>query len=212
MGVENIYIPSTPVISMSSANQTIFEIARKRRSVRKFRTDNFSMDVLLECINAAREAPSGSNYQPWHFVIVEDAKLKEKLRDVCEKGERKFYSHVRGELAEWLKNKGLSWKKEFLSQVPYIIAVFGYKKAPYSRESVWIAVGYLLLALEEKGIASLTYTPPNRDEVAEILKCPGDYRLEVLLPVGYEDGHKIKEPRKSLDEVVSVNFFDNPRV
>lgn len=186
---------------------TIREIAGRRRSIRKFRRDKFSMHILLECIDAAKEAPSGSNAQPWHFILVEDAALKEKLREVCERGERKFYSHVRGELAEWLKSRGLSWQKPFLSDAPYIIAVLARKKAPYSRESVWIAVGYLLLALEEMGIASLTYTPPNREEVAELLNCPAEYRLEVLIPTGYPDEQKVKEARRGLKDIVSLNYF-----
>ncbi len=183
------------------------KLAKKRKSVRKFKSEEFDVEILLECIDVAREAPSGSNAQPWHFVIVKDEKLKEKLREVCERGERKFYSHVRGDLAEWLRSKGLSWQKPFLTQVPYVIAVFSHKKSPYSKESVWIAVGYLLLAIEEKGLASLTYTPPNREEVAKLLNCPNDYRLEVLIPVGFSADDKEKERRKSVEEVASFDYF-----
>ncbi len=197
---------------MNEKRLSIKEIAKKRRSVRNFKSDRFDISLIVECIETAIEAPSGSNAQPWFFVIVEDELLKNRIRETCEEGERKFYSNVRGDLAEWLSEKGLNWKKEFLSEVPYIISVFRYKKAPYSRESVWIAVGYLLLALEEKGIASLTYTPPNREQIAELLKCPRDYRLEVLIPVGYEYGHKSKEPRKKVEEVMSLNYFRNPRI
>jgi nitroreductase len=197
----------TPATPSSPANSVIGEIAKRRKSIRMFKPEKFDLSIIFECIDIAKEAPSGSNAQPWHFVVVEDSSLKEELRNVCESGEKKFYSHVRGELAEWLKSKGLSWKKQFLSDVPYIIAVFAYKKAPYSRESVWIAVGYLLLALEERGIASLTYTPPNRDEVAHLLKCPKDYRLKVLIPVGYADEEKTKEVRKGLEEITSMNRF-----
>ncbi len=192
---------------MTGSGSVIEKVAFKRRSVRKFRSTRFDVGILMECIDIAKEAPSGSNKQPWHFVIVTDESLKKALRETCEKGEKRFYSHVRGELAEWLKSRNLDWKKDFLTRAPYIIAVFGKKKAPYSRESVWIAVGYLLLALEERGIASLTYTPPNRDEVAGLFNAVDDFRLEVLIPVGYEEGYKIKEPRKKLDEILSFNHF-----
>jgi nitroreductase len=137
----------------------IREIAKRRKSIRNFREEKFDINILLECIDIAKEAPSGSNAQPWHFVIVEDKMLKRRLRGVCEKGEKKFYANVRGGLAEWLQNKGLNWKKPFIEKAPYIVAVFAHKKSPYSRESVWIAVAYFILALEERGIASLTYTP-----------------------------------------------------
>ncbi|ADC64967.1 nitroreductase [Ferroglobus placidus DSM 10642] len=188
----------------------VAELAKRRKSVRKFKPDNFDMEVIIECIDVAKEAPSGSNAQPWHFVIVKDEELKRKVREVCERGEKKFYSHVRGELAEWLKSKGLNWEKPFLTEAPYIVGVFAKKKAPYSRESVWIAVAYFLLALEERGLASLTYTPPNREEVAEVLRCPPEYRLEVLIPVGFSADSKEKEPRKSVEEITSVDYFDVP--
>ena len=184
------------------------ELAKRRKSVRKFKSDSFDVRLLLECIDVAKEAPSGSNAQPWHFVIVGDKKLKKELREVCERGERKFYSNVRGKLAEWLKEKGLNWEKPFLTHAPYVVAVFSHKRSPYSRESVWIAVGYFLLALEEKGLASLTYTPPNREEVAEVLNCPNDYRLEVLIPVGYSADEKGKEPRKSVEKITSFDYFE----
>ena len=188
----------------------VAELAKRRKSVRKFKPDKFDMEVIIECIDVAKEAPSGSNAQPWYFVIVKDEEVKRKLREVCENGEKKFYSHVRGELAEWLKSKGLNWEKPFLTEAPYIVGVFAKKKAPYSRESVWIAVAYFLLAIEERGLASLTYTPPNREEVAEVLKCPQEYRLEVLIPVGFSADSKDKEPRKSVEEITSVDYFDVP--
>ncbi len=190
-------------------HKTIEGLARERRSIRKFKKEKFELNIVLDCIEVAREAPSGSNAQPWHFVIIEDNELKKKIRETCEKGEKKFYANVKGRLAEWLKSKKLNWQKPFLIEAPYIIAVFSHKKSPYSRESVWIAIGYLILAIEERGLASLTYTPPNRSEVAKLLNCPEDYRLEALIPVGYANEDKVKEPRKILDEIVAINSFHN---
>ncbi|MBE8540465.1 nitroreductase family protein [Geoglobus acetivorans] len=186
---------------------SVGDLARRRKTVRKFSSESFDLSLIVECIDVAKEAPSGKNAQPWHFVIVSDSGLKKRIREVCEDGEKRFYSHVRGELAEWLRIKGLSWEKPFLTDAPYIIAVFSHKKSPFSRESVWLAVGYLLLALEERGIASLTYTPPNRDEVAELLECPAEYRLEVLIPLGFSEDDKPKEPRRSVEEITSMNYF-----
>lgn len=66
----------------------VAELAKRRKSVRKFKPDNFDMEVIIECIDVAKEAPSGSNAQPWHFVIVKDEELKRKVREVCERGKR----------------------------------------------------------------------------------------------------------------------------
>lgn len=87
------------------------------------------------------------------------------------------------------------------------ILVFGNTKAPYWLQSVWIAVGYLLLALEEKGFGTVTYTPPNPRPVEELLNAPKDYKLQIILPVGYPADLKPKYERKRLEEVMSPNGF-----
>ncbi|MCD6488840.1 MAG: hypothetical protein J7K21_06430 [Desulfurococcales archaeon] len=51
--------------------------------------------------------------------------------------------------------------------------VFRKTKEPYWVQSVWLAIGYLLLALEEKGLASLTYTPPKVKWANKLLNVPG---------------------------------------
>ncbi|MCD6474113.1 MAG: nitroreductase family protein, partial [Thermoplasmata archaeon] len=56
--------------------------------------------------------------------------------------------------------------------------------------------------LEEKGIASLTYTPPNADEIRKWLGMPSRYRLETIIPVGYSNEDKKKEERKGIEEIV----------
>jgi len=67
----------------------------------------------------------------------------------------------------------------------------------------------LLLALEEKGIASLTYTPSNPREVMKVLRIPEDYSLEVIVPVGKAAEEKIKEPRLAIKETLFYNLWGN---
>lgn len=58
---------------------TTKDAIEKRRSIRKFKSDPVSREIILELIDAARLAPSGCNAQPWRFKIVEDPKTREKL-------------------------------------------------------------------------------------------------------------------------------------
>ncbi len=125
------------------------------------------------------------NAQPWRFVVVDDDWLKARIRETCEREEEKFYSHTKGNLMTWLNAEGFRPEKPFLSEAPYLILVFGYTKAPYWLQSTWIAVGYLLLALEELGLGTVTYTPPNPKPVEELLNAPNNYKLQTILPVGY---------------------------
>jgi len=55
--------------------------------------------------------------------------------------------------------------------------VFAELGKPYAVQSTWLAIGYLLLALEEEGLASLTYTPPGSREISEILEIPKGFQL-----------------------------------
>ena len=62
---------------------TVSEAINQRRSIRSFRSDPVSGDALDEILEAARLAPSGSNRQPWRFIVVTDKAEKAGLRKIC---------------------------------------------------------------------------------------------------------------------------------
>lgn len=196
-------------MAASNAGGTVLSLACKRRSVREYRRDPVNLDDVLYAIKAALQAPSGANLQPWRFIIVEDRRVKAKIREVCEEWEKRFHESptMPAWFRNWLKQRGITWRKDFLTDAPVLVAVAAYKKAPYARESTWLAIGYLLLALEERGLASLTYTPPNPGRVAALLGIPEDYTLETIIPVGFPEEDKAKEPRMSLREAVYLNSW-----
>ncbi len=185
----------------------IKDIAKRRKTVRKFKNKKVSIDDILYCIEVAKEAPSGMNAQPWKFLLLTDAKKKKEIRKLCEEGEKEFHHRVRGSLSEWLREKNISWKKEFLQQASAVVIVLSFRKAPYFIQSTWIAIGYFLLALEEKGLATVTYTPPNLGEICTYLKIPHEYKIEVILPIGYSDDEKKKEKRNALDEIAHMGSW-----
>lgn len=190
-------------------NLKLIDLAKKRKTVRKFKQSAVPpLEDILYSIEVAKEAPSGMNGQPWLFYIVKSQELKEKIRIECEKAEKIFYEKSKGSLKDWLDTHEFSWKKDFLTEAPYLILVFSNKKFPFSRESVWLSIGYLLLALEEKELATVTYTPPNFRDIETILDVSRDYRLEVILPVGYSNDSKPKYKRKGLKEIVLFHGFE----
>ena len=62
---------------------TVAEAIQQRRSIRSFKSDPVPQDMIVQMLEAARLAPSGSNRQPWRFVVVTDAEEKKRLRQVC---------------------------------------------------------------------------------------------------------------------------------
>ncbi len=56
------------------------EIIQKRRSIRKYKDKPVSRDIIFQLLEAARLAPSGTNRQPWRFVVVQDSAMRRELQ------------------------------------------------------------------------------------------------------------------------------------
>jgi len=62
---------------------TVWEAIKTRRSIRKFAPDDVPEDMVNQMLEAARLAPSGSNRQPWRFLVVRDREIRKKLSRIC---------------------------------------------------------------------------------------------------------------------------------
>ena len=166
-----------------------------RRTVREFSSKKFPIEIIENCIKSAGTAPSGANKQPWSFTIIEDKKVKAKIRIAAEKEEKDFYG--RRATKEWLEDLnqfGTNWEKPFLETAPYLIIVFkqiydvnetgSQRKNYYVNESVGIASGFLLAALHNAGLATLTHTPSPMNFLGKILNRPENEKAYLLIPVG----------------------------
>jgi iodotyrosine deiodinase len=182
-----------------------------RRTVRDFSDRAIPDGVIEDAIRAAATAPSGANIQPWRFVVISDAERKRRLREAAEVAEREFYE--RRASPEWLAALapiGTDWHKPFLEEAPAVIVVFEVHKGPhtprpyYVKESVGIAVGFLLAALHQAGLATLTHTPSPMKFLNEVCERPQEERAYVVIPVGYpaDDAMVPDITRKPVDEVI----------
>ena len=61
---------------------------KRRRTIREFSDRPVPRDLIETCLLAAGTAPNGANLQPWHFVIVSDAQIKQQIRVAAEEEER----------------------------------------------------------------------------------------------------------------------------
>ena len=172
------------------------EEMKLRRTVRQFSSQPVPAQVIENCLRAAGTSPSGANMQPWHFVVVNDASLKKRIRLAAEEEERKFYGgRASAEWLEALAPLGTDERKPFLETAPYLIAIFAQRyglsphgskvKHYYVQESVGIATGVLITALHYAGLAVLTHTPSPMDFLNEILQRPENERPYLLLVVGH---------------------------
>ncbi|HJQ37585.1 MAG TPA: nitroreductase family protein [Thermoanaerobaculia bacterium] len=203
---------------MIAAARAFLETLRKRRTVREFSDQPVPGEVIDLCIEAAATAPSGANLQPWTFVVVRDPEIKREIRIAAEKEE---YENYHGRMPEeWLRVLAplqTDWHKEFLEIAPVLIVVFkeDYGIAPdgsrvthyYVNESVGIACGFLLAALNAAGLATLTHTPSPMGFLREILDRPKNEKAFLLIPVGYPaEGCRVPDIQKKPNAEVRKDF------
>ena len=200
---------------ITQSNELMREMLN-RRSIRDFSSKEIPEIVIKNVLKTAMAAPSGANKQPWKFVVVKDKNIKKEIRIAAEKEEKKFYEQRATE--EWLKdlNKfGTDWNKPFLENAPALIIVFrqsydnsggGKRKNYYVNESVGIACGFLLMALQNAGLASLTHTPSPMGFLERILKRPKNEKAYLLIPVGFptENAEVPTLNKKSYNKSVEV--------
>ncbi len=207
-----------PVAEMRDRATAFYETIRKRHTIREFSTRPVPREILEQCLRAAGTAPSGANHQPWHFTVISDASLKQRIRIEAEAEERAFYAGRAGQ--EWLEALaplGTDADKSFLEAAPWLICIFGARRSRgadgklrknyYVPESVGIATGFLLAALHQAGLATLTHTPNPMGFLNEICGRPEQDKPYILLVAGYPaEGATIRQyatQKKPLEDIAS---------
>ncbi|RIJ42123.1 nitroreductase family protein [Pontibacter oryzae] len=214
----NPFIPYAPVtFSVSESLERasdFYTFMDQRRSIRDFSDKPVPRNLIQKLILTAASAPSGAHKQPWTFCVISDLALKTQIRAAAEKEE---YESYQGRMSqEWLEDLaplGTDWQKPFLETAPWLIVVFkkAYDVQPdgskrnnyYVSESVGLACGFLISAIHQAGLVTLTHTPSPMNFLSKLLNRPANERPFLLLPVGYA-AENVKVPnlaRKSLEEM-----------
>ncbi len=147
-------------------------------------------------------------------MVVADPSLKRQIRLGTEREEREFYQkRAPKEWLEALAPLGTDEHKPFLEAAPFLIAIFveRYGRLPdgrnvkhyYPTESVGIATGILITAIQQVGLVSLTHTPSPMRFLNDILGRPTNESCFLLLVVGYpaEDAFVPDIKRKRFEDV-----------
>ena len=185
-----------PSEEMVDRARAFYETIRRRRTVRDFSDKPVPREVIEYALMAAGTAPSGANLQPWHFAVITSPETKRRIREEAEVEERDFYNgRAPQEWLDALAPLGTDEHKGFLETAPVQIAIFGQRSSEgpdgrrvknyYVPESVGIATGFLIAALHEAGLVTLTHTPSPMGFLNEICGRPETEKPYILLVVGY---------------------------
>ena len=201
---------------------SIFNVIRHRRSIRKFKHKDIPQKYINKIISAAHLAPSAGNQRNWEFILIRNSKIKEDLKKVVIDRINSISLKMNSRHA---KNEFISYARylTFFSEAPIVIAVVA---KPYDSlmgrllkryepsanyvssagiQSVAAAIQNLLLAASALGIGSCWMTGPlvAREKLEEVLSIKTSGDLSALIPLGYAD-KKIKPHTwpKSLDGIL----------
>ena len=160
------------------------ELVTSRHSVRSYQSRPVERDKLDRILEAVRLAPSGSNRQPWRFVIVRDPDVRHRLVAACA-------------------------DQQFIAQAPVVIAGVGLLPdrvmlcdVPGDPVDLAIAMEHLALAAAAEGLGTCWIGAFHQDRVREVLGIPESTKVIGVMTLGYPADSTRPKSRKPISEIV----------
>ena len=179
---------------------TFHELVNRRYSVRKYSEAPVEIEKIEACAEAARNAPSACNSQPWRFVVANEPDLIRRLAPLTTTTGVPINSFVR--------------------EAPVIVAVVTerpnlssrlgaqVKRTPFHLIDVGIAAEHFCLCATELGLGTCMLGWFNKKAVKELLHIPSRKELPLLITVGYPLTDEIpSKNRKPLGEILDIGAY-----
>ncbi|MFH0887229.1 MAG: nitroreductase family protein [bacterium] len=156
-----------------------------RRSIRRFKQETISKNILMKLMEAARVAPSAMNAQPLKYLVIDDKSL---LLKVFETLSWAGYIAPHGTPPEGQK------------PVAYIIVLLDDSlKNDYFKYDIGAAVENILLSATDQGLGSCWVGSVNRNVLQKSLAIPNSYYIDSVIALGYPDqGSQVEELKDSI--------------
>lgn len=191
----------------------------KRKSIRKYTNKPVPLEIILNALECANSAPSGANFQPWHFVVVRNPDIKRKIRVQTEMIEKDFYE--RRAPKEWLEALApieTTQEKSYLETASTLIIVF-YRnffidpqtnekvKTYYPIESTGLACGLMIASLQQAGVDTLVHTPRPMKYLKELCQVDEGLKPFIILVAGHGDPTFIPPALKKKNVMDVCSFY-----
>jgi nitroreductase len=166
------------------------ELVSSRYSVRSYESRPIEQDKLDRVLEAARLAPSGSNRQPWKFVVVRDPEIRRQMVTAC-------------------------MNQQFIAQAPVVIAGVGlmpdrvmHCDIPGDPVDLSIAMEHLALAATAEGLGSCWIGAFDQDKVRQVLGIPESVKVVEVMTLGYPADEQRPKTRKDMSEIVCYDRWE----
>lgn len=173
---------------------TLLELIKTRQSDRKYLDKPVEREKIERCLEAARLAPSAHNSQPWEFIVIEEAGLREKVA-------RATFSELvrfnRFALTAPVLVVMLSWKPLFSTTVGGLL-----KNRQFHLVDIGIAAEHFCLQATEDGLGSCMMGWFNTRRIMKLLNIRPPKKPVLVFTLGYSGHSALREKkRRSLDEI-----------
>lgn len=181
----------------------VIEAIKNRRSVRKFNDKAVSEEVLVEMIEAASYAPNGHNMQPWHFSVIQNQEILDKL-NIDAKESFKISDN------DFIKKLGNNEKFNCFYGANTVVTISRDPKAVTGQADCILAAQNLMLAAESLGVSScwietgaMAFKGENSTKNRELAKIPVDFEIVSMIVLGYSDLEpKAPERKKDIYNII----------
>lgn len=202
-----------------SEQMSLNEAMYNCRAMRRLESREVPEADLIQLIDAANQAPSGSNTQNARWVVVRDASQKQKLANLNRKHAEPYIAPQRANPPNEKHKRLLDavvWQMDHMHEIPaLIVACFDYPEKVEglgvyrSGGSVWPGIQNLLLKARSLGLGAAPTTLALRDQdaVRKVLNLPETFAALCLIPVGYPKGKFGPVSRKPVADVMRFDHW-----
>ena len=193
-----------------------FEVACNQRAHRALRPDPVPQELIERILTTATHAPSARNEQPWHFVVVQDAGVRQQIADAAK---RAWLAFARDSTAD-KATRGFQdvdrWAMGGIADAPVMIVLCGdTQKTPHEQmgSSIFPAAQNILLAAAALGLGSLMSSLPlyaPGGGIGGILELPDHIVPYATLPIGYPARELGPPRREPIQQHTSRDRFGTP--
>lgn len=184
---------------------TILEGIKKRRSIRKFREEAISEDIIRELLEAATYAPSGMNAQPWAFAVVEDPAFLKSWSDKS----KSFFLSAMEQLPHLNRYRNTFENPDYniFYNAPVVVLIYGDTGSATYINDCSMAAQNLMLAAYEKGIGScwigFAVYLGNEQDIKSQLGVPDNYQLVAPIVLGYPVQERLVIPQRKAADILT---------
>jgi F420 biosynthesis protein FbiB-like protein len=201
---------------------SLFDVLKRRRSIRKYIDKPVSREFILEVLSAANFAPSAHNSQPWRFVVVEDNAVK---RELSKRMAEAWATDMAKDASRVDETKRVERRQRFTNVPTLVVAclsledmkVFPDEQRQRTErdlvvESLGAAIQNMLLTAHNLGLGACWYCAPAfcKQTVREALNIPEYVEPTALITMGYPAESPAAPPKKDIKDCCYVDRWAKP--